>query len=574
VTLSTRRLVSSLSAGPQPETLVDLGLQQVVLALARATGIRFPDPYWWDHPIEFWERILGCKPWSRQAELLEAVRRYKRVACKSGRRVSKSKSAAGIALNFYGAFEDARVIMTSTTARQVDAILWRELLMTRSSSGRCIECKAAMAAGAHVDRPCPHSAIIEGDAGQLARTGLRMQPLVPDDFREIFGFTASEGEAVQGIAGKNMLFIVDEASGVPQPIYDAIEGNRAGGGVYVVLLGNPTKVTGEFYDAFNEKALDPADPQSTGYFGLTISSTESPNITVAPGTIPGLADPEWLAEREREWGKGSAMWIVHIEGNFATNEEGRVFPLEMIRLAEERWSEDATPAGRLVIGVDPAGEGGKGDESAMTPRRGMHAYPTFTDRGCTDEKHRDHLLALCKQYRVGREIPAVIIDRDGVGSKLYGYLSGWLETLEEQGEPLPFEVFGVRGSDKPEREAARYDRQRDALAGNLVQWFRDGGAIPEDPKLTKELHAFSWIELINKKLKVTPKDELRKELGRSPDRYDSLVLAVWEPSAMRSEGEEEPPAPTALPPTVQRVQSDDDDGLDVYEPSGGIDPYE
>lgn len=571
MTLSTRRLVSSLSAGPTPTTFVELGMQQVVLALSRATGIRFPDPYWWDHPIEFWERILGCKPWSRQAELIKAVPRYKRVACKSGRRTSKSKSAAGIALNFYSGFEDARVIMTSTTARQVDAILWRELLMTRSNSGRCIECKAAIADGAHIDRPCPHSAIIEGDAGQLARTGLRMQPIVEDDFREIFGFTASEGEAVQGIAGPNMLFIVDEASGVPQAIYDAIEGNRAGGGVYVLLLGNPTKVTGEFYDAFNEKALDLDDPKSTGYYGMTISSLESPNITIAPGTIPGLADPEWIAEREREWGKGSAMWIVHVEGNHATNEEGRTFPLEMIRLAEERWDPKAPPAGRLVIGVDPAGEGGKGDESAMTPRRGMQAYPVVTDRGLDDEKHRAMLLDICKAYRVGREMPAVIIDRDGVGAKLYSFLRGWLEQLEERGEPLPFEVFGVRGSDKPEREAARYDRQRDALAGNLAQWFRDGGAIPEDPKLTKELHAIAWIELINKKLKITPKDELRKELGRSPDRYDSLALAVWEPSAMRPD-DDEPAPPKVLPATASRVSETEDD-LDVYEPGGGIDPY-
>ena len=54
-------------------------------------------------------------------------------------------------------------------------------------------------------------------------------------------------------------------------------------------------------------------------------------------------------------------------------------------------------------------------------------------------------------------------------------------------------------------------------------------------KLAKELHSLSWRQHANGRLKVTPKDELRKELGRSPDRYECVALSAWEPLSMRDE---------------------------------------
>ena len=52
--------------------------------------------------------------------------------------------------------------------------------------------------------------------------------------------------------------------------------------------------------------------------------------------------------------------------------------------------------------------------------------------------------------------------------------------------------------------------------------------IPPDPKLPKELHCASWRQIVTGRLKATPKPEMRKELGRSPDRADAVALAVWD----------------------------------------------
>lgn len=554
-----------------PSDVLDLAIALHASVGERDHGVKFPDVRWWDDPLDFWEIVLGVEPWNRQREVILAVRDHARVAVKSGRRVSKSHTVAGIALGFYSAFDDARVVMTSTTARQVDAILWRELEMMRARAGRCLTCKRADPEGRRTPRPCPHSALIPGDAGRLARTGLRMNPVDPTDFREVFGFTASEAEAVQGIAGAHVLFIVDEASGVAQSIFDAISGNRAGGG-RVVLFGNPTRTEGELYDAFHEKAKqDPNDPRSIGYFGITISSRESPNVIADRIVIPGLATREWIAEREHEWGVDSPLFKVHVDGEFAENEDGKAFSIDAIAAAEARWL-DAPEAGRLFLGLDPAGETGMGDESAIACRRGLKISGVATKRGLDEAGHLQWLLDVCKELRVGREVPVVIMDRDGsVGARIYGYLGGFLEGLPDDAVP-PFELYGLRGSDKPVREADRYDRQRDATTANFAQWIRDGGGIPEDAKLAKEMHALEWRQAINGKMKITAKEDLKKFLGRSPDRYDACSLSTWEPMALHDEADAAKGPPKTPAASSARDEVDDDDTLDPYSPST-IDPY-
>lgn len=544
-------------------TMADSLRTAILAMLSEARAIAFPCVRYQRDPIAFFEDILGVTPWEREAEVLRALVDHDRVAVKSGRRVSKSHLAAGAALWFYGSFEDARVTMTSTTARQVDDILWRELCMMRMRGGRCVRCKAEIealvasglsriAAEAKYPRPCPHSAVFTEEPGVKANTGLRSP-----DFRLIKGATAREPEAFQGISGANQLFIGDEASGIAQGIFDAISGNRAGGGK-VLLLGNPTKNEGEFYDAFGRKAK--AQTEGLGYHGITISSEESPNVKAGRVVIPGLATREYIREREIEWGRESPMFKIHVLGEFAIEEEGRIFSVHSIAEAEERWQ--STPdTGRLFIGLDPAGESGSGDETVFAIRRGLKCIEIIGHRGLNEEQHLVHLLALLNKHRGPRESPVVVFDREGsIGSALYGRLKTFIEQ-----NPSTFDLVAVRASDRASRRANVYDRMRDGLCANLEAWFRDGGAIPTDVKLSAELHSLEWKQAVNGRLKVTPKDTLRKVLGRSPDRYDALALACWEPLSLM-EGE--------IPASVQAViQKSEPHGKLVNYNRPVIDPY-
>lgn len=513
--IATEVAVRKRGARPRLRRTFDADLREaLLLELEHATRVRFPSPKYRQDPVGFFRDILGIEPWARQIELLEAVRDHPRVAAKSGHKIGKSSAAAGIALWYYCSFDDARVVMTSTTSRQVDEILWRELRMMRARGGRCLACKAADPDGMVITRPCPHSSLIEGDQGVLARTGLKSA-----DFREVVGFTARESEAVAGISGRNLLYIADEASGIPDEIYEAIEGNRAGG-ARIVLLGNPTRNEGEFFEASESKAHL--------YRVITISSEESPNVVAGEVLIPGLATRDWIEEKKLEWGQDSPLYKVRVKGEHALHEDGKIFSIHAISAAEQRWYE--TPeTGRLFVGLDPAGPSGSGDETVFAPRRGLKVLDLQAHRGLNDEAHLVHLLALLIKHKLPRETPVVVLDREGsIGSSLLGLLRNYVDD-----NPGAFELVSVRASDRAVRKPQIYDRVRDELCANLEAWLRDGGALPEDVKLAKELHALEWHTQLTGRLKVTPKDEVRKMLGRSPDRYDATTLSVWEPLSLQ-----------------------------------------
>lgn len=513
---------------------------EIRLVQLYATRTRFPSPLYQQRPVEFFREVLGFEPWAKQIEIIEAVRDFDRVAVSSGHKCGKSTVAAGVALWYFCSYGDARVVMTSTTSRQVDQILWRELRMLRARSGRCLECKREDPEGLRIPRPCPHSTLIEGEQGELARTGLKSS-----DFREIVGFTAREAEAVAGISGRHLLYIIDEASGVADEIYEAIEGNRAGG-ARLLMLSNPTRNAGEFHAAFTSK--------QKYYRTLRMSSEETPNVVSGSIEIPGLATREWIEEKRQEWGEDSPLYRVRVKGEHVTHETGRIFSVHLIEQAEQRWS-DTAEAGRLFIGVDPAGESGKGDESMFAPRRGMKLLGLHARRGLNAEQHVSAILRLIAELRLPREMPVVVIDREGaIGIPLYRLLMDHLDK-----HPDHFELVGVRASERAHRQPYLYDRMRDELAANLEAWFRDGGAIVEDVRLAAELHALEWIEQVNGRLKLTPKDKLRKELGRSPDRYDALALSVWEPLSLRD-----------APGTAAALAEAD---TQLYEPERTIDPY-
>lgn len=576
MTTSRATEVAKRRASSAPTTFAE-DLCQAILAMVTAeTRIVFPSSRFRDDPAAFCREVLGFEPWAKQVEILEAVRDHRRVAVRSGHKVGKSSGAAALALWHWASYPDARVVMTSTTSRQVDQILWRELRMRVARAGRCLACIAADPAGRRIPRPCPHSTIIVDDVhtvcGELARTGLKS-----DDFREIFGFTAREAEAVAGVSGKHLLYIVDEASGVPDVIYEAIEGNRAGG-ASILLIGNPTKTSGEHYEAFTKK--------KHLYHCITVSSEETPNAISGQCLVPGLAELEWIEEKKLEWGEESPQYKIRVKGVHAENEDGCIFSVHAIVSAERRWHELALESlerrvyrGRLWLGIDPAGATGTGDESAFCARRGPMALRLVTMRGLTAEAHTAHALGMIADLeepedRALETCPVVVIDRSGsVGAELYGTLRAHLGTYEAVGAAPPFVLVGVRSSDKPERKPDHYGTLRDELAASTEAWMREGGAIPEDTKLAAELHALRWVEDQRQRLKVTPKDELRKLLDRSPDRYDALALAVWEPAWLRpgfvrhSPAQSAPEAATSAtgnPAPVHRAHEDVERSLDPY----------
>jgi phage terminase large subunit len=556
MTIAKRHKLDDLAASsPNVELWEDWGdaFAQHAVELSR---IRWPSPKYRGKYVEFARDILGINLWSindvgivdpesgGQVEICEACATHERVAVASGQKIGKTTVEAVIALCDYCSYNDVRVIMTAVTGYQVDEVFWRELTIRVARAGKCVNCLAADPHDKTIPRPCPHSAFIDGDLGQKARTGLR------SGFRQVFGLTANEGEALLGISGENMRFIVDEASGVRDAIMRGLDGNRAGGASFL-MFGNPTKNEGYFYDAFHEK--------SKFWRTFNISSEHNPNAVSGEKLIPGLAQRSYIEERKEEWGEKSPEYVIKIRGRFATHEAGCIFSMHTIGEAERRW-HDMVAAGRLFIGVDPAGASGTGDESCFAPRRGKKLLELEATRGLDAKMHLVRILAIIGRHKVPGEMkPVVVIDREGkIGAELYGELNAYLEQHADA-----FELVAVRASDGAVRQPTIYDRMRDELAANCEGWVREGGALPEDVKLTKELHALRWQQRARDgRLKVTPKDAIKKQLGRSPDRYDALALACWEPLRLREDDDN--PAARAAAATAAADEWDEELEVNPY----------
>lgn len=332
------------------------------------------------------------------------------------------------------------------------------------------------------------------------RTGWRLE-----DGRTLFGFTTDKPERMAGQSGDNLLFIVDEASGVDQGILEAIEGNLAGGG-RIVMFSNPTQTSGGFFEAFHDKR--------EFWRCLQISSEESPNVTGTEPRIPGLATRDWVEEKRRLWGADSLLYAVRVKGEFPGRAADTLIALTSVDLAIAAWAAQKAE-GRLNLGVDVARFGD--DEIVIFPRRGNKALEPIVLHDLDAPDLAGQVLKVAMDLRLPDEKPLVKVDAIGVGA-------GVADILQRSDV---VETIAVNVSESASAEG--YHRLRDQLWGGVRDWLKAGGTIPNDQKLQGELLAPKYAFDAQGRLQVESKDQMKKRLGRSPDRADGLALSIYSP---------------------------------------------
>jgi hypothetical protein len=435
-------------------------------------------------PVAYARDVLRLQPWARQVEILEAVADHPRVAVRSGHKIGKSTTAVALALWFTSdpvARPAARVVMTSASARQVRSILWRELRRIY---------------GPAKDR-------IGGELHKVPDAGLQW-----DDGREILGFSTDEPEKMAGISGEHVLFILDEASGIPAEIFEAIEGNRAGG-ARVVLFGNPTQTSGEFFDAFHGKAAF--------YRRIHVSSEETPNVVEGRAVVPGLATREWIDEKRAEWGEESPLYQVRAKGNFPEQASNAVVGLALVLAALARWA-DAPADGPLECGLDVARTGE--DESVLALRRGAKLLALRTWRGLDGPDLAAAVVVAVREAARPGERPRVKVDAIGVGASAF-------DALARCKDVEAVAVNSAGASSTPDE----YANLRAQLAFGVRAWLRDGGALPDHDKLQADLVTPTFGFDARNRILVESKDDIRPRLRRSPDYGDAAALAIYQAPA-------------------------------------------
>jgi len=446
------------------------------------TLARYRDDY-----VAYVTEVHGFTPWSKQAEILRAVndaargRGPKFIAVKSGHKCGKSSVAAAAALAFLALEKRSRVVMTAPSAHQIQNILWREVRELYNAAER---------------RGTP----LGGQCNATAYTGLKF-----DDGRDLFGLSTDEPEKFAGISAPALLLIVEEASGVDERIFEAVFGNAAGGAI-VLLISNPTRPAGTFFDAFHTKR--------SAWRTLHMASTDTPNFH--GGSVPGLAAPEWVEAMKIQWGEHSPYFDVRVRGEFPSQSENAVVPLALVEAARARGravAHASDPPDALALGIDVARYGD--DESVIAPRRGLRLYDLLALRGLDGPGVAGRALAHARSLARLGEVFSLRVDVIGVGASAYDSLA-----------PAPdATVYPVNVSERA-AYPDKYPNLRSQLWFEVREWLRAGGSLPDDERLAAELVAPVYVVTPRGQSQVSSKDEIKKLLKRSPDRADAVCLAV------------------------------------------------
>lgn len=351
-----------------------------------------------------------------------------------------------------------------------------------------------------------HTIALGGRCHKQPATGLLWE-----DGREVIGFATNEPERMAGLSAEHLLFVVDEASGVDESIFEAIEGNRAAG-ARIVMLSNPTRTSGTFFEAFHRK--------QSFWRRLHVSSEEAARLEPP---IRGLATQSWIDEKIDEWGRESPAFRVRCAGEFAAQADRSVLSLASVEAARRRSVEraGASQHAPLEVGVDVARFGA--DRSIVALRRGALARPLVALAAGDGPDTAGNVLQIIARERVGAEPVRVKIDVIGVGASVFDAL---VRTA-----PEGVEVIAVNVAERATDEE-HFARLRDQLWFALRAWIDEGGAIPDDPLLEAELLAPEYRFDARGRYVVESKDDTKARLRRSPDRADALALCVYSPPSV------------------------------------------
>lgn len=445
-------------------------------------------------PVLWAKDRCGVHLWSRQAEVARALVRNKRVAVQSSHAVGKSFLAAVLAAWWTDTHrpEETMVVTTAPSLDQVHAILWEEI--------RGLHAKAGLRGVVQkTDR------WIIGD--RLVGMGRK-----PPDY---------DHSAFQGIHRKYVLVLLDEACGIDEWLWTAIETITTSDTCRILAIGNPDDPNSRFRNVC----------ESDSWASFKIGAFDSPNFTgedVPDDLRQLLVSKQWVADRAAEWGEDNPLYISKVLGDFPLDH-----PWSVVRLTDiyacripgtPRSREELVP---IQLGIDV---GGGGDETVIRERRGMVAGREWRER--SEKPESVARLALHALRETGATLCCV--DSIGIGAGVVGEL----RNLRELGAHHA-KISGVNVSEKA-RDPLKYFNLRSQLwweCGRLAaeQKAFDLSQMENADRTIAQLLEPQYQHDLKGRVKVESKDDIRSRLSRSPDNADALLLAYYVPQSSSDE---------------------------------------
>lgn len=317
---------------------------------------------------------------------------------------------------------------------------------------------------------------------------------------------AEQPEALAGLhcEGGFVLLIVDEASGVPESIFEAATGSMSGEHVTMMLLGNPIRTTGYFFNSHTS---------SLGWTRIHITAVAEEHYD--PGTyFSARPGPLFVQQVVEEFGFDTNPYRVRVLGLFPRSDHDTIIPFEWVEAATVRDIRP-NPGAAIVWGVDVAR--GSGDLSTLCKRQQNRVLEPIRFKSDLNDTMLvvGWVKAEWDMTPLGERPIEICVDVIGLGA-------GVVDRLREQHLPCR----GVNVAESPALDGSRFRNLRTELWFAMRDWFGKRDCwIPKDDKLVKELTAQKYKALDSSGMVIaTPKDMMRKVIKRSPDRADAFGL--------------------------------------------------
>jgi len=412
----------------------------------------------------------------QQDDILTAVEKsikgqaVKRIAIRSGHGIGKTTTLSWIILWFLFTHLDAQIPCTAPTENQMYDVLWKELV-------KWLKLMPEQIQGLY----------------DWSNTYIRMKERPETWFARAKTARKEAPEALAGVHGDYVLFVIDEASGVPEEIFRTAEGALTSSDILVLMISNPTRLIGYFYEAFHK--------DKKNWQTLTFSSIESP-----------VVDNAYVERIKELHGENSDEYKIRVLGEFPSDEgiDEKGF-VNLFINDEIKFTQDKAFT-QTRMGIDPSGEGQ--DETAWAVRDEFKGGIIGTERTSNPKSIAEKTLTLMEKY--GSQAKTTFIDNFGVGANV---------SQEIALTPLAYRVNGVNVGDKSKDEL--YLNVRAEAYFKIKEWFRKGGSLIENEmgkKLKDELLKIKFRRSLKGQIQIMSKLEMSKQGIPSPNKADAFML--------------------------------------------------
>lgn len=448
--------------------------------LSQNTMIEFTQRYA-RSPTLFVREVLGVEPLDYQAEFLEAIASGERkISIRSGHGTGKSTAASWAMLWYFLMHYPNKVVVTAPTSSQLFDALFAEMK-------RWIN-----------ELPDAFKEVLNVKSDRVEHTAAPSEMFISARTSR-----AETPEALAGVHSEHVMLIVDEASGVPEQVFEAAAGSMSGHNATTIMLSNPTRSSGTFFESQNRLA--------DSWWTRRWSCVDSP-----------LVSDEFIEEMKLRYGEDSNAFRIRVLGEFPQADDDTIIPFHLVETATHRDIEGDSDL-PSVWGLDVSRFGN--DKTALCKRQGSVVTEIRSWAGLDLMQTVGRVVAEYEALLPSKQPREILVDSIGLGS-------GVVDRLREIGLP----VRGINVAEAPSM-GGTYLNLRSELWFKTKAWFEDRACkLPKDDQLVAELTGIRYSFTSSGKMKAESKDEMRKRGLASPDLADALCLTMASDAATALSG--------------------------------------